>query len=69
MSNIISFLKTAHLNGNNWSILKHMMEYAFHINDLHEPIEGDGKKLSNIEDAKWKLDKKTNALILRYLVE
>ena len=44
------------------------MEDVLYLNDLHDPIDGDGKKPSNVDEGKWKkMDKKAIALIRQYL--
>ena len=44
------------------------MEDVLYLNDLHDPIDGDGKKPSNVDEEKWKkMDKKAIALIRQYL--
>ena len=44
------------------------MKNVLYLNDLHDPIDGDGKKPSNVDEGKWKkTDKKVIALIRQYL--
>ena len=47
------------LNGRNWGLWKAKMEDFLYLNDLHQPLENNGEKFSNLSEAKWEtLDKK-----------
>ena len=48
------------LSASNYSIWKPMMEDVLYCKDLHEPIEGDSLKPSDMSDRDWeKLNRKT----------
>ena len=68
MSEMMTLSKMAILNGRNWGIWKPKMEDVLYLNDLHDPIDGNGEKPSNMDEGKWKkMDKKAIALIRQYL--
>ena len=63
MSDMMAFSNMTTFNGRNWGIWKLKMEDVLYLNDLHDPIDGDGKKPSNVDEGKWnKMDKKAIAL-------
>lgn len=65
---MISISKIALLDGTNWGIWKPRMKDILYLNDLHDPIEGDEKKPSDVDEGDWKkMDKKAIALIRQYL--
>ena len=48
----ISISKIALLDGTNWGIWKPRMKDILYHNDLHDPIEGDEKKPSDVDEEK-----------------
>ena len=55
--NMITMIK---LTASNYSIWKPMMEDVLYCKDLHNPIEGDSAKPSEMPDKDWeKLNRKT----------
>ena len=48
------------LSASNYSIWKPIMEDVLYCKDLHDPIEGDSVKPSDMSDTNWeKLNRKT----------
>ena len=57
------------LSASNYSILKPMMEDVLYCKDLHDPIEGDSTKPSDMSDRDWeKLNRKTIGCIRQQVV-
>ena len=56
------------LSASNYSIWKPMMEDVFYCKDLHDPIEDDSAKPSDMSDRDWeKLNGKTIGCIKQYI--
>ena len=56
------------LSASNYSIWKPMMEDVLYYKDLHDPIEGDSAKPSNMSYRNWeKLNRKTIGCIRQYI--
>ena len=52
------------LNGRNWGLWRAKMEDFLYLNDLHQPLENNGEKPSNLSKAKWEtMDRKAAASI------
>jgi len=49
MSDMISVSKMAILDKKNWGISKPKMEDVMYLHNLHDPIDGDGRKPFNVE--------------------